>query len=72
MSTTAPAKQEGGYFPRWKEKTGGVIMRSSGTPAVGQTIVSGLQHSVAMAGATIIAFGAIILYQVLAWDRSKE
>jgi uracil-xanthine permease len=54
MTTTAPADQEGGYFPRWKEKTGGVIMPEERLPW-GQTIISGLQHSVAMAGATIIA-----------------
>jgi xanthine/uracil permease len=54
MSTIAPAEQEGGYFPRWKEKTGGVIMPEERLPW-GQTIISGLQHSVAMAGATIIA-----------------
>jgi uracil-xanthine permease len=54
MSTTAPADQQGGYFPHWKEKTGGVIMPDERLPW-GQTIVSGLQHSVAMAGATIIA-----------------
>src|SRR5215475_11227685 len=54
MSTTAPAEQDGGYFPHWKEKTGGVIMPEERLPW-GQTIISGLQHSVAMAGATIIA-----------------
>src|SRR5215510_4665980 len=54
MSTMAPAEQEGGYFPHWKEKTGGVIMPEERLPW-GQTIISGLQHSVAMAGATIIA-----------------
>jgi putative pyrimidine permease RutG len=54
MSTTAPEEQSGGYFPHWKEKTGGVIMPDERLPW-GQTIVSGLQHSVAMAGATIIA-----------------
>ena len=54
MSTTTPAEQSGGYFPHWTEKTGGVIMPDERLPW-GQTIVSGLQHSVAMAGATIIA-----------------
>ena len=54
MSTMAPAEQEGGYFPHWKEKTGGVIMPEERLPW-GQTIIAGLQHSVAMAGATIIA-----------------
>ena len=54
MSTIAPAEQEGGYFPHWKEKTGGVIMPEERLPWR-QTIISGLQHSLAMAGATIIA-----------------
>ena len=54
MSTPASAEQDGGYFPHWKEKTGGVIMPEERLPW-GQTIVSGLQHSVAMSGATIIA-----------------
>jgi putative pyrimidine permease RutG len=54
MSTTTPAEPSGGYFPHWTEKTGGVIMPDERLPW-GQTIVSGLQHSVAMAGATIIA-----------------
>jgi putative pyrimidine permease RutG len=54
MSTTASAEQQHGYFPHWKEKTGGVIMPDERLPW-GQTIISGLQHSVAMAGATIIA-----------------
>src|SRR5262245_47245054 len=54
MSTTAPAGPDGGYFPRWKEKTGGVIMPEERLPW-GQTIISGLQHCVAMAGATIVA-----------------
>jgi hypothetical protein len=43
-----------GYFPRWKLKTTGVIMPEERLPW-GQTIVSGLQHGVAMAGGTIIA-----------------
>jgi len=54
MTTIAPAEKEHGYFPHWKEKTGGVIMPEERLPW-GQTIISGLQHSVAMAGATIIA-----------------
>jgi hypothetical protein len=33
MSTMAPAKQEGGYFPHWKEKTGGVILPEERLPA---------------------------------------
>src|SRR5215470_12589299 len=54
MSTTTPAEHSGGYFPHWTEKTGGVIMPDERLPW-GQTIVSCLQHGVAMAGATIIA-----------------
>src|SRR5215472_15693291 len=54
MSTIAPPELEGGYFPHWKEKTGGVIMPEERLPWR-QTIISGLQHSLAMAGATIIA-----------------
>jgi hypothetical protein len=32
MSTMAPAEQEGGYFPHWKETTGGVIMPEERLP----------------------------------------
>jgi hypothetical protein len=32
MSTMAPAEREGGYFPHWKEKTGGVIMPEERLP----------------------------------------
>jgi putative pyrimidine permease RutG len=45
---------EEGYFPRWKLKTSGVIMPDERLPW-GQTLVSGLQHGVAMSGSTIIA-----------------
>src|SRR6187200_789407 len=55
MSTaTIRAPEEKGYFPHWKLKTGGVIMPEERLPWA-QTIVSGLQHGVAMAGGTIIA-----------------
>jgi putative pyrimidine permease RutG len=55
MVTTVEASQgTGGYFPRWTVKTGGVIMPEERLPWA-QTIISGLQHSVAMAGATIVA-----------------
>ncbi len=54
MSTAAESKDIGGYFPHWKEKTGGIIMPEERLPW-GQTIVSGLQHCIAMAGATIVA-----------------
>src|SRR5580700_6420009 len=50
---TLPEMREG-YFPHWKLKTTGVIMPEERLPW-GQTIVSGLQHGVAMAGGTIIA-----------------
>ncbi|MBR0830310.1 pyrimidine utilization transport protein G [Bradyrhizobium manausense] len=43
-----------GYFPRWTLKTTGVIMPDERLPWA-QTLVSGLQHGVAMSGATIIA-----------------
>ena len=43
-----------GYFPHWRLKTTGVIMPEERLPWW-QTIISGLQHGVAMAGATIIA-----------------
>jgi len=53
--TTAQTETAGGdYFPRWKEKIGGVIAPEERLPW-GQTIASGLQHSVAMSGATIVA-----------------
>jgi uracil-xanthine permease len=42
------------YFPHWRLKTTGVIMPEERLPW-GQTLVSGLQHFVAMAGGTIIA-----------------
>ena len=55
MSTaTIPEAQQEGYFPHWKLKTTGVIMPEERLPW-GQTFASGLQHSVAMAGGTIIA-----------------
>ena len=50
---TLPEVREG-YFPHWKLKTTGVIMPEERLPW-SQTIVSGLQHGVAMAGGTIIA-----------------
>jgi uracil-xanthine permease len=53
MSTSA-LPEEMSYFPHWKLKTSGVIMPEERLPW-GQTIVSGLQHGVAMAGGTIIA-----------------
>ena len=54
MSTDTLPKLRGGYFPHWKLKTTGVIMPEERLPW-GQTIVSGMQHGVAMAGGTIIA-----------------
>jgi len=54
MSTAALPEVSEGYFPHWKLKTTGVIMPEERLPW-GQTIVSGLQHGVAMAGGTIIA-----------------
>src|SRR6516225_2884510 len=54
MSTAELPEMREGYFPHWKLKTTGVIMPEERLPWW-QTIVSGLQHGVAMAGATIIA-----------------
>src|SRR6516225_4912236 len=54
MSTTTRPEVRDGYFPRWKLATTSVIMPEERLPW-GQTIVSGLQHGVAMAGGTIIA-----------------
>jgi xanthine/uracil permease len=50
---TRPEVREG-YFPHWQLRTAGVILPDERLPW-GQTIVSGLQHGVAMAGGTIIA-----------------
>lgn len=46
--------ETGGYFPRWKLKTEGQIMPDERLPAA-QTFVLGLQHVVAMFGATVLA-----------------
>lgn len=43
-----------GFLPRWTLKTGGAIMPDERLPA-GQTLVAGLQHMVAMFGATVLA-----------------
>ena len=53
MSTATLPEGREGYFPHWKVKKTGVIMPEERLPW-GQMIVSGLQHGVAMAGATII------------------
>lgn len=54
MSRAALPEGREGYFPHWKPKTSGVILPEERLPW-GQTIVSGLQHGVAMSGGTIIA-----------------
>ena len=55
MSTaTGSEERVQGYFPDWKLKTSGVILPEERLP-LGQTIVAGLQHGVAMSGGTIIA-----------------
>ncbi|WP_024519361.1 solute carrier family 23 protein [Bradyrhizobium sp. Tv2a-2] len=54
MSTATIPEAQRGYFPTWKLKTTGVIMPEERLPW-GQTIISGSQHAVAMAGGTIIA-----------------
>jgi xanthine/uracil permease len=43
-----------GYFPHWKLRTEGVIAPDERLPAA-QTIALGLQHVVAMFGATVLA-----------------
>ena len=43
-----------GYFPTWKAATSGAVMPDETLPA-GQTVVAGLQHVVAMFGATVLA-----------------
>jgi putative pyrimidine permease RutG len=45
---------EHSYFPRWRLRTEGVILPDERLPA-GQTVVLGLQHVVAMFGATVLA-----------------
>src|SRR5262244_1752055 len=54
MSTATVPEVQKGYFPHWKLKTTGVIMPDERLPW-GQTIVSGLQHGLSMAGGTILA-----------------
>src|SRR5499433_4486248 len=54
MSTAAAPESRHGYFPRWTLKTTGIVMPDERLPW-GQTLVSGLQHGVAMAGSTILA-----------------
>src|ERR1700732_4157485 len=54
MSTATRPEVREGYFPHWELKTTDVIMPGERLPW-GQTMVSGLQHGVAMAGGTIIA-----------------
>lgn len=48
------AKSDGGILSRWTLKTGGVIAPDERLP-MGQTIALGLQHVVAMFGATVLA-----------------
>ena len=43
-----------GYFPNWTLKTSGVVMPDERLPT-GQTLIAGLQHVVAMFGATVLA-----------------
>src|ERR671932_1338157 len=45
---------DGGYFPRWRLKTAGTVMPDERPPA-GHSLVLGLQHVVAMFGATVLA-----------------
>ena len=53
LTATHPEMRES-YFPHCRLKTTGVIMPEERLPWW-QTIISGLQHGVAMAGATIIS-----------------
>ena len=46
--------QTEGFLPRWRLKTDGVIAPDERLPA-GQTVAVGLQHVVAMFGATVLA-----------------
>jgi len=48
------ANSDGGFLSRWTLKTGGVIAPDERLP-MGQTIALGLQHVVAMFGATVLA-----------------
>lgn len=43
-----------GYFPKWTETRSGVVMPDQRLP-LGQTVVLGLQHVVAMFGSTVLA-----------------
>ena len=43
-----------GFFPTWKLTTSGVVMPDEKLPT-GQTVIAGLQHVVAMFGATVLA-----------------
>ena len=54
MPTATQPEVRESYFPHWKLKTTDVIMPEERLPW-DQTVVSGLQHGVAMAGGTIIA-----------------
>ena len=54
MSTGTVPEAPQGYFPHWKLKTTGVVMPEERLTWA-QTVVSGLQHGVAMAGGTIVA-----------------
>lgn len=48
------AQSNGGFLSRWTLKTGGVIAPDERLP-MGQTVAVGLQHVVAMFGATVLA-----------------
>lgn len=51
--TRADVREDRGYFPRWRLKTGGVVAPDERLPW-GQTIVLGLQHVLAMFGSTVL------------------
>ena len=49
-----PSSRNSSYFPRWTLREGGIIAADERLPA-GQTIALGIQHVVAMFGATVLA-----------------
>jgi uracil-xanthine permease len=48
-----PDRDDAGFLPRWRVRTGGIIAPDERLPW-GQTIVAGVQHVIAMFGATVL------------------
>jgi hypothetical protein len=67
---TLPEMREG-YFPHWKLKTTGVIMPEERLPW-GQTIVSGLQHGVAITLNLIKGLGGALLHEKIVASNSRR